>query len=104
MTEIEKNQFPKNLKTSSLKNIVPFWERFSIDKDAGGYFSCLDRDGTVFDTDKFLWMQGRELWCWSYLYRMIDPKPQWLENGFSLAPNLSIDTGNAPKWRLLFFP
>ncbi|HBK58359.1 MAG TPA: N-acylglucosamine 2-epimerase [Spirochaetaceae bacterium] len=79
MTEIEKKSISQEFKNELLTNIVPFWERFSIDKDAGGYFSCLDRDGTVFDTDKFLWMQGRELWCWSYLYRMIDPKPQWLE-------------------------
>jgi len=79
MTEIEKNSISQEFKNELLTNIVPFWERFSIDQEAGGYFSCLDRGGNVFDTDKFLWMQGRELWCWSHLYRAIDKKIQWLE-------------------------
>jgi N-acylglucosamine 2-epimerase len=70
-----KDQFTEELLTS----IVPFWERFSPDKEYGGYFSCLDRNGEVFDTDKFLWMQGREIWCFSYLYNHIAPKAEWLE-------------------------
>ena len=68
----------EEFKTELLTNVTPFWEKFSIDKECGGYFSCIDRNGTIYDTDKFLWMQGRELWCWSYLYRCISPKPEWL--------------------------
>ncbi len=62
-----------------LSSVVPFWERHSMDREQGGYFSCLERDGKVFDGDKFLWMQGRELWCFSRLHRAIRPEPRWLE-------------------------
>lgn len=52
-----------------LERVVPFWEHYSIDRASGGYLSCLDRDGTVYDTDKFTWMQARELWMFSRLAR-----------------------------------
>ena len=43
-------------------SVLPFWLNNSQDKEYGGYFTCLDRDGSVFDTDKFVWLQGREVW------------------------------------------
>ncbi len=46
-------------KNELLGNIVPFWLAKSQDKEYGGYFTCLDRKGNVFDTDKFMWLQGR---------------------------------------------
>jgi len=66
------------------QNIVPFWERFSPDEEEGGYFTCLDRDGKVFDTDKFTWMQAREVWTFSELAlrygdRFPEKKPRWVE-------------------------
>ena len=42
-----------------LENVLPFWHDHSQDHESGGYFSCLDREGKVFDTDKFIWLQGR---------------------------------------------
>jgi N-acylglucosamine 2-epimerase len=62
-----------------LNKVVPFWEDNSKDKEFGGYFTCLDRKGNVFDTDKFIWLQGREVWMFSTLYNKVERKPQWLE-------------------------
>ena len=62
-----------------LNRVVPFWENHSKDKQFGGYFTCLDRLGNVFDTDKFVWLQGREVWMFSTLYNKVEQKPQWLE-------------------------
>ena len=45
-----------------LDDVIPFWLRHSPDRDYGGYFTCLDRKGEVYDTDKFMWLQGREVW------------------------------------------
>ena len=59
-------------------NVVPFWVEHSLDKQFGGYFSCLDRTGEVFDTDKFIWMQGRELWMFSTLYQKASNEHCWL--------------------------
>ena len=37
-----------------LENVVPFWEKHSLDHEYGGYFTCLDRDGSCLDTVKFM--------------------------------------------------
>ncbi len=66
-------------KTELLDSVLPFWLDNSIDKEYGGYFSCLDRDGSVYDTDKFIWLQGREVWLFSMLYNKLGKKQEWLD-------------------------
>jgi N-acylglucosamine 2-epimerase len=62
-----------------LNDVIPFWERHSLDRECGGYFNCLDRMGNVFDTDKFLWLQGRQVWTFSMLYRKVEARSVWLD-------------------------
>ena len=64
-------------KTELLDSVLPFWLNKSIDKEYGGYFSCLDRDGSVYDTDKFIWLQGREVWLFSMLCNKLGKKQEW---------------------------
>lgn len=66
-------------KTELLDSVLPFWLNNSIDKEHGGYFSCLDRDGSVYDTDKFIWLQGREVWLFSMLCNKLGEKQEWLD-------------------------
>jgi N-acylglucosamine 2-epimerase len=61
-----------------LDNIIPFWERYSIDRENGGYFTCLDRLGKIYDSDKFTWLQARQVWVFSYLYNNVEKKENWL--------------------------
>ncbi len=65
-------------KNELLDNIIPFWLEKSQDKEYGGYFTCLDREGKVFDTDKFVWLQGREVWLFSMLYNYVERNEEWL--------------------------
>lgn len=60
-------------------NILPFWLQHSKDETNGGFFTCLDRRGKVYGTDKFMWLQGREVWCFSYMYNNVAQKKEWLE-------------------------
>ena len=60
-------------------NVLPFWDRHSPDEEKGGYFTCLLRDGRVFDTDKFVWLQARQVWTYSTLYNRVEKRPDWLE-------------------------
>lgn len=62
-----------------LDNVIPFWMTNSVDKEKGGFVTCLDRDGRVFDTDKFMWLQGREVWMFATLYNKAGKRPEWLE-------------------------
>lgn len=66
-------------KNELLENVLPFWLKHSLDKEYGGYFTCLERDGKVFDTDKFVWLQGREIWMFSMLYNKVEKKQEWLD-------------------------
>ena len=66
-------------KTELLDSVLPFWLNKSIDKEYGGYFSCLDRDGSVYDTDKFIWLQGREVWLFSMICNKLGKKQEWLD-------------------------
>lgn len=70
-------EFVKKYKKELVENVLPFWEKYSVDKEYGGYFTCLDRDGTVFDTDKFMWLQGRQIWTMSTMYDRVESKEEW---------------------------
>ncbi len=62
-----------------LEDVTPFWTQHSVDAEFGGYFTCLDRKGNVFDTDKFVWLQGRQVWMYSKLYNEVRQEAKWLE-------------------------
>lgn len=62
-----------------LENVVPFWEKYSKDEESGGYFTCLDRKGKVFDTDKFIWLQARQVWMFATLYNKVEARQEWLD-------------------------
>ncbi len=66
-------------KSTLLDNVLPFWSQHSLDREQGGYFTCLDREGNVYDTDKFIWLQNRQLWTYSMLYNRLEPRSQWLD-------------------------
>ncbi len=71
-------------KTALLNDVIPFWEKYSLDWQQGGYFTCLDREGKVYDTDKFIWLQNRQVWLFSMLYNQLEKREDWLkiaENG-----------------------
>ena len=73
------NPQSRQYKDTLLNNIVPFWERHSLDLENGGYFTCLDREGKVYDTDKFMWLQGRQAWMFSTFYNKVEQKENWLK-------------------------
>jgi len=62
-----------------LKDVIPFWEKNSIDQKNGGYFTCLSKTGEVYEKDKFMWLQGRQAWTFSMLYNKVAQKKEWLE-------------------------
>ena len=71
--------YSKIYKDTLLNNVIPFWENHSLDIENGGYFTCLDREGNVFDTDKFMWLQGRQAWMFATLYNEVEQKESWLK-------------------------
>lgn len=60
-------------------NVIPFWERHSVDYVNGGFWNCLDQNGEKYDTKKYMWLNGRQTWMFSKLYTQVEQKPKWLE-------------------------
>jgi len=79
----------KQYKDELFNNVLPFWEAHSRDDLYGGYFTCLDRQGNVFDTDKFVWLQGRQIWLFSSLYNNVEKRAEWLDMALHGADFLS---------------
>ena len=52
-------------KDGLLEDTLPFWIRHAVDREQGGFIFSLDRDGTVVDTDKPMWIHGRFTWLLS---------------------------------------
>ena len=58
---------------------MPFWLRHGLDEEHGGMLTSLDRDGTLLDSDKSVWFQGRAGWMLATLYNTVEKCPAWLE-------------------------
>ena len=61
------------------ENYLPFWDRFGIDHEHGGFVCSLDYDGTRVNTDKLLWFQGRGIWIYSFLYNHFGKDAKYLD-------------------------
>ncbi|XP_026909110.1 N-acylglucosamine 2-epimerase [Acinonyx jubatus] len=55
-----------------LDRVVAFWVEHSHDQEHGGFFTCLGRDGQVYDDLKYVWLQGRQVWMYCRLYRKLE--------------------------------
>ena len=62
-----------------LEDVVPFWTRHSPDRECGGFFTFLDEDGSVYGTDKPIWLQGRIAWLFARLCNALEKREEWLE-------------------------
>ncbi len=70
-------------RTTLLQDTLPFWMTHALDDQHGGFLTALDRDGTVIDTDKSVWHQGRFTWLLGELYNNVEPRKDWLDAAVS---------------------
>lgn len=66
-------------KNQLLNDTIPFWFPRSLDKEYGGYLLMRDADGTLIDTDKAVWIQGRAAWMTATLHNTFEKKEEWLQ-------------------------
>ncbi len=66
-----------------LNNILPFWLQHGFDREHGGVYTCLDREGNLMDSTKSVWFQGRCAFVYSFAYNNIDRNPEYLEFALS---------------------
>ena len=72
-------QWAESYKTDLTENIMPFWMEHGWDKVNGGVYTCVDRDGSLIDSTKSVWFQGRFAFICAYAYNNVEKNPMWLE-------------------------
>lgn len=68
----------ESYKKDLTENIMPFWMKHGLDRKNGGVYTCVDRDGTLMDTTKSVWFQGRFGFVAALAYNNIEQNPEWL--------------------------
>ena len=61
------------------ENIMPFWMEHGWDRVNGGVYTCVNRDGSLMDTTKSVWFQGRFAFICAYAYNNIEKNQEWLD-------------------------
>ncbi len=61
-----------------LERSAAFWLEHGMDREHGGVYTCLDRKGEIYSTDKSVWMQGRCGWIFAFLCSNYGVKQEWL--------------------------
>lgn len=64
---------------AELRRCTEFWLTHGMDWSNGGVYTCLDREGKVFSTDKSVWMQGRCAWVFAWLCHHYGVREEWLQ-------------------------
>lgn len=84
-----------------LNDTLPFWLKHALDHDYGGYTMSLARDGSLVDSDKGVWQQGRFAWLLGKLYNTVEPNSEWLaaaELGIRFIQERCIDPIDGRMW------
>ena len=76
-------------KRSLTASVLPFWLKYGMDSVHGGIYTGLDRDGSLLESDKSVWFQGRALWTFAQAYMTAasygEDHPEYLDACRSLA-------------------
>lgn len=66
---VKQLQSLRNKLNDDFISVLKFWLKYSIDEKCGGYFNCINDDGSIYDTTKHVWLQCRAVWMFSRLYQ-----------------------------------
>lgn len=69
----------KEFKSYLFEDFIPFMDEKVVDKQYGGFLCNTGRDGRNLNTNKRTWYDGRGIWVYSYLYKHIDQRAEYLE-------------------------
>ncbi len=69
----------ESYKKDLTENIMPFWMKYGLDRENGGVYTCVDRDGSLMDTTKSVWFQGRFAFICSFAYNNVEKNQEWID-------------------------
>src|SRR2546423_44854 len=101
ITAQSRTELAAKYRDALLGDVIPFWLRSGLDRAQGGFLTALDRDGSVIDTDKSIWFQGRGAWMFATLFNTVEKKAEWLDAAKSGIEFLRRH-GRGPEGKLYF--
>ncbi len=75
---IPTEHIPSLFKEELTTSILPFWLKHGLDPIHGGILTGLGRDGTLLESDKSIWFQGRAAWTFATAYRVAEKNEDYL--------------------------
>jgi N-acylglucosamine 2-epimerase len=94
-TKQDIEQLERLYRDQLLNDTLPFWFPRSYDTEHGGFLLMRDRDGSLIDDDKAVWIQGRATWLLATLYNTVEKRQEWLDGaklGYEFLMNHCFDT------------
>ena len=83
-----------------LNNVLPFWMEHAVDRELGGLYNFIDREGKVYGTNKNVWFAGRTMYTYSLAYNELNKNEEYLkvaENMYNFLPKCELDeSGRLP--------
>ena len=86
-----------------LARCADFWIKYGWDHENGGVYTCLDRWGKIYSTDKSVWMQGRCAWTYSWLCHLYGKKQEWMDFAKSCLDFMEAHCINREKGNRMYF-
>lgn len=86
-----------------LDSSTKFWLKYGMDDVNGGVYTCIDRYGKIYSTDKSVWMQGRCGWTYAYLCNVYGKRDEWLKASKSCIDFMEKACINRSAGRRMYF-
>ena len=99
----QKLQDARRWARNELERSAQFWLDHGMDREHGGVYTCLDRKGEIYSTDKSIWMQGRCGWIFAFLCRSYGIKQEWLEASKSCLDFMEAHCFNHERGERMYF-
>ncbi|MCP4306154.1 MAG: N-acylglucosamine 2-epimerase [bacterium] len=80
-TEAGRGELRRLYVSGLLDDTLPFWIKSPdcVDREHGGFLHSLDRDGSLLDTDKAMWIQARFVWTLARAFNEIEPNIEFID-------------------------
>jgi N-acylglucosamine 2-epimerase len=98
---MDRTELLRTYRDGLLTDTLPFWTKHAVDRQFGGFLTCLDQDGSILDSDKGVWQQGRAAWMFGELYNNFQQNPEWLElarHGIDFLDAHGFDPSDGRMW------
>lgn len=73
------SEWQKRYRKELTENILPFWLEHGLDRENGGVYTCVDREGRLMDGTKSVWFQGRCAYIYALAYNNIERRQEYLD-------------------------